>query len=129
MVKLILVEPGSDLATRLWSSCTTVVASQVIYPEGRAALAAARRSGRIGVRAHRACVEKLDDLYEAVGVIALGEPLALLAGEVADVYGLRALDAVHLASAMSAGDRSLLLVTWNRALSAAGDRAGHEIAP
>lgn len=104
-------------------------ASQVVYPEARAALAAARRASRIGARAHVACVAELDDLYAALGVVAFGEPLALFAGEIADAYGLRALDAVHLASVISAREDSMVLVTWDRALAVAGARAGYRVAP
>ncbi len=125
-----LNEPGSDAANRLWTAATTVIASQLVYPEARAALAAARRAGRIGARAHRACVDELDKkLYAQLQVIALGEPLALLAGEISDAYRLRALDAVHLASVMSAGVDSMVLVTWDQALAAAGARAGYRVAP
>lgn len=43
LLKLLVVEDGSDLATDLWEGCDTAVASRLAYPEVRAALAAAGR--------------------------------------------------------------------------------------
>lgn len=42
-VKLVVHEPGSELAVELWPTCEVAVSSRLAYPEVRAALAAARR--------------------------------------------------------------------------------------
>jgi predicted nucleic acid-binding protein len=48
-----------------------------------------------------------------------------LAGDLADREALRACDAVHLASALLAGEgNDVLLATWDRALSRAAHRLG-----
>jgi predicted nucleic acid-binding protein len=48
-----------------------------------------------------------------------------LAGDLADLEPLRACDAVHLASALLAGDGGqVLFATWDRALSRAARRLG-----
>ncbi|MGI8418185.1 MAG: PIN domain-containing protein, partial [Nakamurella sp.] len=47
LVKLVFDEPGSELAAELWDRAESVVSSQLIYPEARAAAAAAHRGHRI----------------------------------------------------------------------------------
>jgi hypothetical protein len=54
--------------------------------------------------------------------------LARRAGQLADDHDLRALDALHLASALTLGPGSLL-VTWDLALARAGQSSGLAVAP
>src|SRR5207247_7407213 len=44
LIKLIFHEPGSELAVELWDRADLLVSSQLVYPEARAALAAATRA-------------------------------------------------------------------------------------
>ena len=62
LVKLIFDEPGSELAVELWDRAYILVSSQLIYPEARAALAAAARGCRIGESTHVSAVATLEDL-------------------------------------------------------------------
>jgi len=52
----VLIEDGSELVAELWGARHRVASSILSYPEGRAALAAARRAGRLSANLYgRAC--------------------------------------------------------------------------
>lgn len=51
-VALIVAEPGTQLATRLWQEADRVVTCELLYVEAAAALAQARRLERLEEDAH-----------------------------------------------------------------------------
>jgi predicted nucleic acid-binding protein len=106
-----------------------VTSSRLIYPEARAAVAMAQRVGRIDVRALRDAVRAIDDLYAELRVIGVDDALARSAGELAERYGLRGYDAVHLASAIGIEDSSLVMVTWDEDLATAALACGAAVVP
>ncbi len=122
-------EPGSELAAELWDRAESVVSSQLVYPEARAAAAAANRAGRITSANLRRAVERIDELYAELNVIGLDADLTHSAGELAERHGLRGYDAVHLATTLSIEWDSTLLATWDRDLARAALTAGCSVSP
>jgi len=122
-------EPGSELAAELWDRAKSVVSSQLVYPEARAAAAAARRGGRITSAMLRRAVDRIDGLCAELDVIGLDPDLAHTAGELAEAHGLRGYDAVHLATALSIHVDSMLLATWDGDLARAAVAAGCSVSP
>jgi uncharacterized protein len=122
-------EPGSELAAELWDRAESVVSSQLVYPEARAAAAAAHRRRRITSATLRRAVDKIDELCAELDVIGLDPGLAHSAGDLAEARGLRGYDAVHLATALSIDDDSLLLATWDGDLARAAVAAGCSVSP
>ena len=122
-------EPGSELAAELWDRAESVVSSQLVYPEARAAAAAAHRGGRITSATLRRAVDRIDELCAELDVIGLDPDLAHSAGDIAEAYGLRGYDAVHLATALSIDGDSLILATWDANLARAGVAAGCSVSP
>jgi len=122
-------EPGSELAAELWDRAESVVSSQLIYPEARAAAAAAHRGRRITSATLRRAVDTFDRLCTELEVIGLDPDLARTAGDLAEVYGLRGYDAVHLATALSIDVDSMLLATWDGDLARAAVAAGCSVSP
>lgn len=116
------------MAARLWGSAYPAASSILAYPEGRAALAAARRLDRLGKKAHQEALAVFDDLFGELTAIGVDEGLATRAGEHAEDLGLRGYDAVHLATALELGDEEVVLVTWDRDLARAGERVGIGVA-
>lgn len=106
-----------------------MLSSLLVYPEARAALAAARRREQVGKGLLERAVRGLDGVCDEIEMIGCDEPLARMAGELSERYGLRGYDAVHLASALSAGDERLLLATWDRELAEATVAAGLAVSP
>lgn len=128
-MKLVFDEPGSELAAELWDRAELVVSGELIYPEARAAAAAAHRQGRIDADTLRSAVDTIDALCSQLSIVGLDNELAHTAGDLAEAHGLRGYDAVHLAIAMSVDSTSLLLATWDRELARGGIEAGYRVSP
>lgn len=122
-------EPGSALAAELWDRAESVVSSQLLYPEARAAVAAARRGGRIDSATLRRGVDRIDRLCAQMSIIGVDLDLAHTAGALAETHGLRGYDAVHLATALLVDAQSLLFATWDRDLARGAVAAGCSVSP
>lgn len=129
VVKLVVEEPGSDLAARLWDAADVRITSLVTYAEARAALAAARRDRRTTAGASAAAAVQLEARWSECTKVGVSEPLVHDAGNLADAERLRGYDAVHLASALRADARDLIVATWDTALGDAATRMGLTVAP
>jgi uncharacterized protein len=124
----VIIEEGSDLVAELWNTPNPAASSILCYPEGRAALAAARRGGRLGAREYARAVTDFDSLQSELALIAADAHLARRAGELAEAFALRGYDAVHLASALATGELTTL-VSWEHDLRGAAARSGCATAP
>jgi hypothetical protein len=100
------------------------VSSQLVYPEARAALAAATRARRIDESIHVSAVATLEDLYAQLRIIAIDEPLARHAGDLATQHALRG----YVACALHLQGDDVLLATWDNALNSAARATGQLIA-
>jgi predicted nucleic acid-binding protein len=94
----VIAEEGSELASELWATPHPGASSILAYPEGRAALAAARRGARLAAAAHTRALEDFESLHVELALIGVDAQLARDAGELAERFALRGYDAVHLAS-------------------------------
>lgn len=124
LIKLVLAEQGSELALELWGRSIHPVSSLLAYPEGRAALAAARRGGRLDQRLYDEAQASFDHTYEELIAIGIDQQLTRTAGSLASELSLRGYDAVHLATALDLAEQDVALVTWDRDLSRAALAAG-----
>jgi predicted nucleic acid-binding protein len=113
----------------LWDRASTAVSGQLVYPEARAAAAAAYRNGRLDAAELRAAVRAIDEIYEELTKVSVDAALARAAGEIAERRALRGYDAVHLASAKSIDSPDVVLATWDRALADAAGQEGLVVAP
>jgi len=129
LLKLLVEEPGSDVAAALWDAGDSIVTSKLAYPEARAALAAAARGRRLTPAAHRAAKSELDELMQQMALIEVTAGICDGAGDLAERFALRGYDAVHLASAVAIADGDTVLTTWAEELRAAAERAGMAVAP
>jgi predicted nucleic acid-binding protein len=123
-----VVEEGSELAAELWGTPHPAVSSILAYPEARAALASARRAGRLTATGYRRAVEDFEATHSELVVVGIDGPLARHAGDIAEDMGLRGYDAVHLASALALGSETTL-ITWDTELSRAATHSGCAVAP
>jgi predicted nucleic acid-binding protein len=124
----VVVEDGSELAAELWASAYPVASSILAYPEGRAALAAARRLDRLGADGHREALANFEELYADLVTIAVDQDLVVSAGKCAEDLELRGYDSVHLATALELGDDEVVVVTWDRDLARATEEVGLAVA-
>ena len=129
IVKILLREADAGTARELWRSASRRSTSVVAFVEARAAIAAARRDGRLTVALAVDRRAELDWRWEELEPVGLDDEILSLAGSVADDEGLRALDAIHLATALFVADARTLFVTWDRRLAGAAVRLGLAVAP
>jgi uncharacterized protein len=127
LVKLYLSEDGSERAMTLFAAAEVAIANALAFVEVRAALAAAVRAGRLEAAASKTAKADLQTLRETFAVIDPGGVLDA-AADAAERYGLRAYDAVHLATALAVAADDLVFVCWDADLSAAASRAGLAVA-
>ena len=69
-------------------------------------------------------LERLDVEWSAVDALNVDERAARAAGSLAVKHGLRGMDAVHLASALSFAAAGPVVVTWDAALRRAASAEG-----
>lgn len=125
LVKLYLDEEGSDLIRQSVHDDSVVTTSLVAYVEARAAFN--RHRPKLSRPEYRRIVADLDADWDRYLRIDVNPGLARVAGGLAERHGLRAYDAIHLASALEAGNRLGALprfACWDRALNAAAIREG-----
>lgn len=128
VIPLIIEEPASTRCSRLWDEATRVVSTRLIYPEARAALAQARRLGRLTSAQAERAVEELDSIAQEINYLELTAELAHSAGALAQAHALRGYDSVHLAAGVIANDDELVFVTGDHNLGAAAQAAGLSLA-
>lgn len=121
LAKLYIDDEGATLdLSGIIDAFGSVTTSRLTFVETRAAVAAARRAGRLTAQAHDAAVAHLTAIWiTAFNVIDLTQEVARDAGEVAETFGLRAADAIHLASLRALDAPAVPLVAWDVRLRAA----------
>jgi predicted nucleic acid-binding protein len=128
IIPTIIEEPASAVCLRLWSAADRVLSVRLLYPEARAALATAQRMGRLTDAQLDDANEELESRVAGIDHVEVGEQLAHDAGDLAQRHGLRGSDAVHLAAALTARDRELVVVTGDRELAVAASSLGIHVA-
>ncbi|MCY3910464.1 MAG: type II toxin-antitoxin system VapC family toxin [bacterium] len=129
LVKLLVEEPGSDTAARLWDGCDAAVSSRLAYPEVCAALAAAGRSHDMDKDELASCRQAWEGFWMALRPVELTARVAVAAGHLAERRDLRGADAVHLASALEVGIPDLVMAVWDRRLLAGAIAERLSVAP
>ena len=128
-VKLLVAEPGTELAAKLWDHCDAAVSSRLADPEVVAALAAARRNRDLSAAGLERAMSTWTEFWRSVWPIELTALVADHAGVLARAHSLGGADAVHLASALALEDPDLVVAAWDQRLSHAARGAGLAVAP
>ena len=118
-----------ETARWLWHSADRRTTSVVAYIEARAAIAAAGRDRRLSIELAAGRLAEFDWRWGEPEPVGLDDEILGIAGSLADDEGLRALDAIHLATALFVADSRTLFVTWDRHLAGAASRLGLAVAP
>ena len=126
-VKLYVRELGSKELRAHTTKAETMAASVVAYPEARAAFARIKAQGISTEAKHQQRLAQLNLDWENLLRIELVPAVVRTAGDLAEVYGLRGFDAIHLASALWLKARVAVPVefaVFDRRLATAADTAG-----
>lgn len=129
LVKLVLDEPGSDVAAQLWNGCDAALSSRLAYPEVCAALAAARRNHDLSESEALEAAAEWKVFWESMRPVELSAGVERASGQLATLHHLRGGDAVHLASALALDLADLTVAVWDRRLHACAAASGLAVAP
>ena len=112
-MKLFLVEDGSELVRELWEGDTPVSTAGIGQTELVCALAAAARDGRFD--AERLSEDVIDGTFlrERANIVAADADLLVSASRLGAAHSLRALDAIHVASALVLRDVDPIVLSWD----------------
>jgi uncharacterized protein len=119
LVKLVVEEEGSDVASTVWDGCDAALSSRIAYPEVCAALAAANRNHDLDDAGHASAMRDWEEFWAAVRPVELTRDVERRAGELAVRRALRGADAVHLACALAIDVPDLVVAAWDRRLHGA----------
>ena len=116
--KLLVSEMGSQAAREAWLAARQVSASRLLYVQARAAVATMRRAGRLSAAQDAQAKNDLSNYWQQVTVVEATPTVIEDAGDLAEQEALRGYDAVHLASALSAGIRIMACADVDRMAAA-----------
>lgn len=128
-VKLLVPEAGTETVGAVWDHVDDRYASLIGYVELRSAIASAARSRRIDGSTLLAARAEIEDLWASVVAVDVDEPLVRKAGELSDRHGLRASDAIHLASALRIADGPTTFIAFDARLRDAAVAEGFIVLP
>jgi uncharacterized protein len=129
VVKLLIEEPGWEIAVETWNDADRNVASRLVVPEVSAAIAAARRAGRLGADSAGEARRRAKQHLRAIEFVELTPGVDAHAADLAVEHDLSGADAVHLASALALRVVEPIVVTWDRRLSTAALDSGLPVLP
>ena len=126
LLKLVVDEDGSEGVELIWDSADVLASVALVVVEGRAALAAAQRGGRLDTRQHRRARQEFTALVEELSIVEVTEQLVAEAADLAEAEALRGYDAVHLAAAVTI--EATILTSADTVLCEAAHRRGLHVA-
>ena len=123
LVKLYVVEPGSDAVRKLVAAASVVATATIAYAETRGALARRRREGALGPKTFASAKKAFEAEWPKYFAVEVTSALCRQAGEFAERYRLRAYDSVHLAAfadvARESGVRDTRFSSFDNAINRA----------
>lgn len=133
-LKLYLEESNSALVREVLDRSAAVYTHLITYAEMRAALAQGRRMNRISRDMFPAFVEQFEDDWLCMQTVTVDMPLVRRAGGLAERFGLRGFDSVHLASAekiyeVNLATGAFVFAAFDKSLCAAAETLGIETLP
>ena len=129
-VKLYVDEEGSAASRELMASSELAASSWLLFVEMRGALARMYRDSRIDTTYHQGALARFGDDWSSAVRIPVTESILRTAAEMAERHLLKALDAIHLASALTLSRREdVVLSAWDRPLLDAAMAEGIRVIP
>ena len=131
-VKLYVREAGSKELRAITNRAEAAAASVVAYPEARATFAWLKAQGASTEAKHQQRLAQLNLDWESMLRIDLVPAVVRTAGDLAEIYGLRGFDSIHLASALwlkEKTDTPIHFAVFDQRLRAAAERAGLVVTP
>ena len=130
LVKLYAEEAGSQVVRRAVAASDLIATSLLSYAEARSALARKCRGGEIARAALNRLRQEFERDWARLHVLPVDEVLVRKAGDLTEEYALRALDALHLATAdnlQAVLRAAVTLACFDGALNGAAKKRGLEL--
>jgi predicted nucleic acid-binding protein len=124
IVPLVIAEPASRACAQMWDGADKVASSLLVKVEAVAALAQARRMGRLTRASHATALRLLDGVLAGVYLLGVDDAAIDQACALAEPFALRGYDAVHCAAAAAIRDDDVVAVSGDRSLLAAWQALG-----
>ena len=131
-VKLYVHELGTKELRAHASKAEVLATSVVAYPEARATFARVKAQGISTAAKHQQRLAQLNLDWENLLRIELVPSVVRTAGDLAEVYGLRGFDSIHLASVLCLKEKTstpLYFAVFDLRLRVAAERAGLVVVP
>lgn len=125
LVKLYVSEIGSDqVEAVIEESQAKIVASVIAYPEAHAAFAKYLRDGKLTTKAHAKIVTAFNTDWQGINEVDVTPTVYRRAGALVAAHPqLRAMDAIHLSSALEAQQYTdILFMTYDENLQLVAER-------
>lgn len=116
LLRLYTREPEHERVRPAVQEADGVVCHQITYVEALSALAGCEWRGLMGTEAYRTARAAFQVDWETFSHVGVSAELLREAAELAEVHGLRAYDAVHLAAARLISPLGLTFMTFDRQL-------------
>lgn len=129
LAKLLIEEDGSDAIGTLAAQADGVATAAISRVEIFAALAAARRDGRLGNVAFEDAKGEAASLFADMTLVDIDEAILDRACSLAERHSLRAYDAVQLSALLTYGPEDLTFAYFDGALNAAAAAEGYAVFP
>jgi len=130
LVKAYVEEEGSAAVRQLFASVESAGSSSVLLVELRGALARMLATSRLDDGTYAEARLKFDSDWKKMAKLPVTSPLLDLAVQVAERHLLRALDAIHLASALTLNrGEEVVLSSWDQLLLDAAVAEGIRVIP
>lgn len=119
-----MAERTTEPLKELWASADKLTSTRLLFVESASSLERARRAKRVSDADSLNAFEQLEQMWDEMVVIELGEPLMLRAALLASQFGLRGFDAVHCAAALGMDDDNVIAVSSDSRMNAAWSKLG-----
>jgi len=116
IVPLLIDEPSTARCTAAWDEAPYVVSSAIAFVEVHAALAQARRQGRLDDISHRRAIADFDPIWEDMVQVPVDGAVIRHAATLSASHALRGYDAVHCATALAVASDDFVAVSGDRDL-------------
>lgn len=123
--KLLVLEDGTDKVEKLWADADEIAAARLLQVEAHAALAQGRRLGHLSDLQAFKARNLFETLWDEIIIVEQTPRVAEKACELASVVNLRALDAIHLASAIEVG--ASIVTSADRRMVLAAQQIGFDV--
>ena len=130
-LKLYIEEAGTELVSKAITEAEQVCTHLIAYTELRAALAKAQRMNRLTAEQKAMLLPVIEQDWETLNVILPTEMLIKRAAHLADQFGLRGYDSVHLAAAEAISlqimPQTLIFACFDKQLNEAAKALGMQV--